>query len=381
MRILIATEFFPESASAEITGGVESRAFYIAKELAKTNPVYIITSRRPNSKKEVSFLGMKILRVGPEYEYTQTGHLLKRLLFSLSAVQKAGELMQKEKIEVVDGYSFFAYPLSLFASVKNLKSFLTYHEVWIGSWAKNTDKRGIFGEISERIVLLVSRLRNLRFIAVSDFTKHVLIENNIPSNRISVIPNGVSLSDYDKIKAAKSKNPTICFMGRLTKNKRLEDLILAIGKLREEHKNLRCLIIGSGSEEANLKRLVKDLGLESCVDFTGFLKTHTLVLRKLRSSHLFCSPSVVEGFGITLVEAIAMGIPFVCSDIAPFREISGGKGGLHFKSRDSADLASKLRLLMDNKALYQRCISEEKVLSQRFDWAKLAKKIEEEYKR
>jgi glycosyltransferase involved in cell wall biosynthesis len=379
MRILIATEFFPESAEGEITGGVESRAFFMAKELARRNTVYILTSRRPGSKKEESFLGLKIIRVGPSYEYTQTGHITRRLIFGLCACCEAAKLAWKEKPEVVDAYNFFTYPVSLSLLYGNVKKYLTYHEVWVGNWAKNTDKRGIIGEILERKILLLSRLMRTNFIAVSDFTRQALIKNRISSFRISVVHNGVSISDYNKIKTSKSRRPTVCFVGRLTKNKRIEDLITAISLLRKDFKNIRCLIVGTGPEEGNLRKLVKQRNLGKHVEFTGFLKTHGLVLKMLKSSQIFCSPSVVEGFGITLVEAIALGVPFVCSDIQPFKEISGGKGGLYFKAEDPSDLASKARQLLKDKELYQRCLNEENALAKKFDWTGLSEKLEVEY--
>ena len=381
MRILIATEFFPLSSSGEITGGVESRAFAIAAELAKRNQVYVVTSRRPGSKPESSFLGIRVFRVGPAYPYTQTGHLLKRVLFSLAACRKARELTANEKIDVVDGYNFLTYPVPLFVPGKSIKRYLTYHEVWIGSWARNTDRRGIFGELSERKVLLLARLKKTNIIAVSDFTKQALIKNKIPKERIIVIHNGVRLSDYSCIGVAKERDPTICFVGRLTKNKRVEDLIMALPLVKKELPTVKCLIIGTGPEEKSLKKLAASLGLENEISFLGFLRTHSQVQKKLKACQLFCSPSTVEGFGITMVEALASEVPFVCSDIAPFREISQGKGGLHFRSGNHKELASKIVRLLKDRKLYHRCVEEEKLLAQGFDWEKLAKKTEELYRR
>ena len=160
MNILIISEFFPESGRGEITGGVEARAFFVAKELAKRNNVYVITSRRAGSKPRQSFLGINVIRVGPSYRYTKTGHLLKRLGFGLRACFVARRLAKNRKIDVVDGYSFFAYLASIFAGFgTKAKCFLTYHEVWIGRWTKTTENIfGLIGELAERVVLLKARL-------------------------------------------------------------------------------------------------------------------------------------------------------------------------------------------------------------------------------
>lgn len=382
MNILIATEYFPDSETGEITGGVESRAFYVARQLAKKHKVFIITSRRPSSNSFDSFSGISISRIGPEYPYTQSGHLAKRLLFSINAAFFARRLVRKEKIDVVDGYSFLTYPAALWATfLRKTRGFLTYHEVWVGSWAKNTGtSKGFFGELLERMVLLKAKLIGMKFISVSGFTKDQLIKQGVPSKKITVINNGVRLSNYSQIRAAKFKQPTICFVGRLTKNKRVDDLIIAVSLLRRRIDRLKVLVMGSGPEEESLKKLVLEKGLKEVVEFTGFLPSHRDVLKRLKASRVSCSPSIVEGFGITLVEAIASGVPYVCSDIPPFVEISeNGKGGLLFRQKDSQDLAEKLYKLLTNKKLYKNCIDEEKQLALKYDWAEIAKEIEVAY--
>ncbi len=383
MNILIATEYFPESETGEITGGVESRAFYAAKELAKRNKVFIITSRRPGSNSFDSFSGLTVIRLGPEYPYTQAGHTIKRALFSINSALYARKLVRTEKIDVVDVYSFLTYFVPIWASfLTTARGFLPYHEVWVGNWAKNTGSRkGIFGEVLERLVLLKARILGLRFISVSGFTKKQLARQGIPKDRIRVINNGVRLSDYSKINAIKARQPTVCFVGRLTKNKRVEDLIMAGSRLRRRIRGLKIAIVGSGPEEESLKKLVKEQKLGQTVEFAGYLPSHRDVLKRLKSSTVFCSPSVVEGFGITLVEAIASGVPYVCSDIPPFVEISEkGKGGLLFEQKDYEDLAEKIHKILTDKALYRRCIDEEKKLCQKYDWAKIASEIEEAYR-
>lgn len=382
MNILIATEFFPDSESGEITGGVESRAFYAARQLAKRNKVFILTSRRPGSPKTATFSGLNIIRLGPEYEYTQSGHAMKRFLFSLNAAISARKLVKKEKLDIVDGYSFLTYSAPLWAAfLTKAKGFLTYHEVWVGSWTKNTGSwKGIFGEILERLVLLSAKIRDLNFISVSSFTKAQLVKQGIPKNKISVINNGVTLSDYSSIKAADALQPKVCFVGRLTKNKRVEDLIAAASILKPKVKGLKVLIVGSGPEEESLKKLAREKSLSKTVEFSGFLESHRKVLESLKSSTVFCSPSIVEGFGITLVEAIASGVPYVCSDIPPFMEISDkGKGGLHFKQGDAGSLADNLYRLLTDKALYRRCVEEERRLCPRYDWTEIASELEEAY--
>ncbi|MBS1266377.1 MAG: Glycosyltransferase Gtf1 [Candidatus Woesearchaeota archaeon] len=361
MRIVLISEFFPES-STDITGGVESRVFNIASELAKKHEVLVITSHR-GRKRKYELEKIKIKRVGLRYPYTQTGHLIKRIIFSLCA-----GIAARKKADVVEGCSFFAYPSAFLATIfSNAKRFLTYHEVWIGNWTRNTNKKGVVGELSERIILLLSKLTKTKIIAVSGFTKGELEKQGIKN--IEVVHNGVDLDEY-KFRAKKYKKKTVAYVGRITKHKRLIDLINAAEKLDK----LDFKIVGIGPEKEKLERTAP-----KNVKFLGFLDEHKDVLKVIKKSHIFCSPSVVEGFGITLLEAIACQTPFVCSDIPPYREVSKSKGGLFFKPKSPNELASQISKLIDDKKLYKSCVKEQKQIVKNYYWKNIAKQMEKIY--
>ena len=88
--------------------------------------------------------------------------------------------------------------------------------------------------------------------SVSKFTKKKLIKLNIPSTKIDVVPNGIDLTKYESIKVKKSRNPTLCFVGRLISHKRVKDLITAIFILKKTFPKIKCKIIGNGPEKDNL---------------------------------------------------------------------------------------------------------------------------------
>jgi len=99
----------------------------------------------------------------------------------------------------------------------------------------------------------------------------------------------------------------------------------------------------TGPEEVNLKKLVNKLNLRANVEFLGFIENHDDVIRQLKASDVFALPSIVEGFGMVVIEAMAAGIPYVASDIPPIREVtSKGIGGLLFEPTNCEDLALKL---------------------------------------
>ncbi|MFC1648861.1 glycosyltransferase family 4 protein [Nanoarchaeota archaeon] len=370
MKILIITEYFPSSAEVDVRGGVEARAFYIAKELAKKHKVSIITSREPGQKEEARFAGIKVYRVGKERTYTQSGSFTARLNFMFSAMKKGKEL----KVDIVDGYSFLCYPAAIkIADYHGIPAVATYHDVWVGEWINNIGITGIAGELLERYTLW----KNWdHFIAVSNFTKKNLVKVGIPYNDITVVYNGVDLAGFKKLRA--KKQDKICYVGRLVDYKQVDTLIRAL-KLT---KKVKLEIIGTGPERPELERLVRELRLQDRVEFRGFVDKHEDVIKALKSAKLFSLPSLVEGFGMVTIEGAATGTPYVNSRIPPTVEIThNGQGGLLFKPGSYKDLAENLNKLLSSKRLYEKKQKEAIELAESYDWRKLAKQVEEVYKK
>ncbi len=373
MKILILSEYFPSSEKADITGGVEARAFNVARRLAKKHDVKVICSWQKGQKKKDKFSNIEVYRVGTNHPYSHSGSFLSRLRLVKAAVKKGIEL----DVDIVDGYSYLMY-LASYKIAKKLKipSVITYHETWVGEWVKNKGLiTGIPGEIWERLVL---RKKYDKVISVSEFTKKRLERFGVKN--IDVVHNGVDLRYFGSIKVKKFSKATICVINRLTPKKRVDDVINALSIVKKDIPDIQCKIIGKGVEIDRLKKLANSLNVE--VDFLGFVKKNEDVIKTLKASHVFCSASVLEGFGMVLVEAMASSVPFVCSDIEPFKEVTeNGKGGLIFKAKNYNDLAIKIKRLLSNKRIYTQKILEEKFLVRKYNWGNITKKIEEIYKK
>ncbi|MDZ7798466.1 MAG: glycosyltransferase family 4 protein [Patescibacteria group bacterium] len=375
MKILIITEFFPKSEKGELRGGVEARAFYMAKYLAEKYETHIICSREPHTSEEDNINNIKIHRCGPIRNYTQGGSITKRLSFIYQTIKKARNI----KPDLVDGYNWICYLATLKIAKKlNIPSIATYHDVWIGDWIKNMGLiSGILGSIMEKYIL--SKKWSL-FIANSKVTKNKLIKQNIKADKISVVYNGVDFKKFNNINTQKDVEPTICYIGRLVKYKKVDILIKALKKIKNNLPQIKLKIIGSGPEINKIKTLAKNLDLENNITFLGFIKNHEKVIAHLKKSHVFCLPSIVEGFGMVAVEAMAAGIPYVCTNIPPIREATkNGKGGLLFEKNNINDLKNKLlKILLDNQ-LYQSLANEGPVYTKRYDWSKIGQELEKTY--
>lgn len=199
----------------------------------------------------------------------------------------------------------------------------------------------------------------------------------ISPDKIVVIPNGVDIERFSGCihKIALDGDPSILFLGYLSKIKGLDILIRAIAKLRFELPYLKLHVVGhgdAGGEWASL--LVKQQGVEKYVIFHGAADP-SLVPAYYKSANIFVSPSRYEGFGITILEAMASGIPIIASNIESFNEIlTDGENAIFFKSED-VDALSKAILTLYQDPNLRKQISQSALKEvTKYSWSIIAQK-------
>jgi len=183
-------------------------------------------------------------------------------------------------------------------------------------------------------------------------------KKSFKAGQIKYVPGvGLDIKKFNEIivdKAAKRKElsiPNSAFMilsvGELNKNKNHETVIRAIAKLNNP--NIYYLICGVGKLENKLHALVKDLGLEKQVKLIGY---RTDIAEICKASDIFCFPSYREGLSVALMEAMAVGLPIVCSNIRGNVDlIKSGKGGFLVNPNDIDGYAEAISKLIKNKEL------------------------------
>ena len=343
MNICIVTEYFPHGDNLDIKGGVEVCCYNEALELSKYHNVTVLTSKEGKFD-EFKIQDVDVIACGDDRSYVQKGSFISRLKFMKDALDKHKIL---EDIDLVIGYNFITYPVAYKISKKlNAKVALRYHDVWIGEWTKNMGISGLFGEILERYIF--KKDINL-YVAVSDFTRNNL--NKYVDNTKTVTVHNIV--DFPLVESKKYDRPTISCVARLVEYKRVNDLIKAVSLIKKEMPEIQCKIIGTGPEEENLKNLTNQLSLDENVEFLGFVEEHDDVMKVVNSSDVFCLPSIVEGFGIVIIEAQSLETPFVAARIPPVVESSGQKGGLFFEPKNHEELASQIIKILNDKELYK----------------------------
>jgi len=158
-------------------------------------------------------------------------------------------------------------------------------------------------------------------ISVSWSTAKLLVANGIPKNKIYISGNAVNMEYIDSIKDGEKIYDGI-FVGRISRDKGIFDLIQSWREISKKVQSLKLVIIGSGPDSYELKRRINDLNLKENIFFMGPCGDDEL-FRLMKSSRVFILPSLFEGWGISIAEALACGLPVICYDIPAVREVFG----------------------------------------------------------
>lgn len=212
--------------------------------------------------------------------------------------------------------------------------------------------------------------KGLPTVAVSESTREDLVQRGFREQDITVIPNGIDLERYHPDPGLeRSARPTVLYLGRLKRYKRVDLLLEAVARLRKQGlEDLRILVGGKGDDAAGLQQRARDLGLGDAVEFLGFVPEQEKIDLLRRSwLHLLTSPK--EGWGITVMEAAACGTPTVASDSPGLREsVRDGETGFLVPHGDVDALASRIRLLVEDAGLRQRMGAAAVEYAQGYSW-------------
>lgn len=171
----------------------------------------------------------------------------------------------------------------------------------------------------------------------------------VPADKVEVIVSGVDVAEEPPSPVfAAGRVPVLGTAGPLEMDKGVGYFLGAAAKLIEAGRDAEFLVAGSGPEERNLRRLARDLGLGGRTTFVPNLYDFA---ESFAAIDVFCLPSLSQGLGVTMLEAMAVGRPVVASRLGGVAEIvDDGVTGLIAEPADADDLAAKLGELLDHPA-------------------------------
>jgi N-acetyl-alpha-D-glucosaminyl L-malate synthase BshA len=218
----------------------------------------------------------------------------------------------------------------------------------------------------------------------STATRNAVLEiKNV--KKLEIIPMGVDLDAFNPQvgsyinKTFNADDLMILTVGRISEEKGIRYLIEAMPVILKEMPTVKLMIVGDGPDRDKLEQMVKRLNLAN-ITFAGMVSNKNLS-NFYKSADVFILPSIREGLGVVLLEAMACGTPVIGSNTGGVTDIiENGKNGLLIEPGDSKDIAEKIIKLLSNRELAQK-LSEEgmKTVKYKFSWHIIVKKFLREF--
>lgn len=217
-------------------------------------------------------------------------------------------------------------------------------------------------------------------VAISNKTEESII-NLFPevSDKVIKIYNGY---DFDKLNeqsnirkcvVSNDKKFTLIAIGRLVKQKNFSFLIDIAKKLSDEKMNYQLLILGEGDERSKIEDKIKGYNLEDTVKLLGYIDNPYPYLKE---ADLFCLTSIAEGFPTVLVESLALGCPFISTDVAGADELSD-KGRCGIVTNDINEYVINIKKILNDTELRKRMAKNGVELIKKYSISNQISRIEE----
>lgn len=307
--------------------------------------------------------------------------VLRIVLYLFFGIVKTCRIVSKEKINVI--HAHWAIPTGFIgvisAKIMRRPVILTAHDSDITVWSQKSF-------LANKIIRFTLKKANL-IIAVTSILKNFMVKRlGTNSNKISVVPLGID-TDLFKPKDQKSARQQLhlpqdkdiaLFIGGLLEIKGIRYLMQAIPRLLEMRKNLYFVLLGSGHLEVYIKNEIEKNHVSHAVMLCG-PKNHTQIPLWLAASNVLLLPSLSEGLGMVISEALAMGIPVIASKVGGIPKIvTHNYNGFLISPGDVESLVENIDLFFSDKKISES-LKKNAALDQGLDNKLSANKIMEIY--
>lgn len=197
--------------------------------------------------------------------------------------------------------------------------------------------------------------RSDRVICVSRDTRDVLVrEYGIEETKVTVIPNGVNTENYFPMDGVDKEPRSLLYVGRIDGRKGVDFLVSAIPAVRDRYPDVKLYIGGKGEATGEIRRIISENGLSRNVDLLGYIPEEQLNTWYNRVECVVV-PSRLEGFGLTVIEAMAAGTPVIGTRVDGIKTvIDHRQNGLLVSPESSDDLAERIIQVFASKELREK---------------------------
>ncbi len=329
-------------------GGAERQAEQLSSYLAELGlAVGVITRHDGQAAKNEIINGVQIIRV------PQGPGPLKSLFFTLGSILML--IRRRNSYDILHAHLAFAPAVVACVTGKFLNKRVI---VKFGSGGAFGDVQVSKRTLRGRLILKLLQKWADVCIALNDEIEQEMLAVGFNRSKIVRMVNGVDTKLFSQLDKVEAKNYLhsqvkdkiiILYTGRLAKQKSLPDLLRAINIILEKEKpNFQLLLVGDGAERANLIDMTSKLGIQEYVTFVGKVDD---VKPYLKAADIFVLPSVSEGISNSLLEAMAVGLACVATDVSGSSEaLDRGACGILVQPNNSEELAGALIHLISDKS-------------------------------
>lgn len=349
-RVLILNE---RDIRHPASGGAELHVFEIFSRLAERGyEVRLVAERFEGAAACEEVMGVQVERVArvPAY-YPKAASLCRRST-------RAGEV--DVVVECLNKFPFLS-PLYSSGPVLGLSHHL------FGTTAFQQVAFPIAAAVWATEKAIPRVFRNRPIITISDSSKQDLVQRGVDADQVSVSLCGIRFPQVE-VQLDVPRPMRVVYLGRLAHYKRVDVMLRALAELRPRFPDLEVVIIGRGPAQAKLEALAGEVGLAECTRFTGFVSDEER--DKLVAAARVCvCPSEKEGWGLTVIEANAVGTPVVAADAPGLRDsVRHEETGYLVTTGDVEGFADKIGALLEDEAGWRRMAKAALEWSRRFDW-------------
>lgn len=291
-------------------------------------------------------------------QYNKMYRLFRKSKFDIKVLIKVLKILKYNQIKVIHSHQLIElfYAIIIKCFFPKVKLFHTVH-----GYTKEND----LNQLLERFLLIFTK----QSFTVSKASKEILVKRGYPSNKISIlynavkIPQNASESDISNFKAKIKYNPSdfiIGMIGNFVWQKDQITIVKAFNLLKNEIPELKLILIGRESElSEKCKLLLTEEELKEKVFFLGVVENAS---RYAKFFNLFIMSTLMDSFGIVVIEALMLKVPVIASDIEVMRELS--HNGKYFELFEKENPISLANLIKQSNTLQKK-----KMVETAFDFA------------
>ena len=200
--------------------------------------------------------------------------------------------------------------------------------------------------VVQRLIVRFVARRAIGLLAISWLAERAFVSLGFPQSKIYRFGYFERMPRSEVTERVVTDGEEITYVGRLVKGKGIELLIKAAEPLLREDPGLRLRIVGGGTLEPDLRRLVHDAGLDHQVVFCGVVPSHS-VSALLESASILVLPSEMDGWGMVVNQALQAGTPVIVSNSCGAGElVANGNNGYVFRTGDAESLTQCMRAII-----------------------------------